>query len=83
MRIVLGIVRLSIVECEVLNGCLCGSGPSTDVTISDRRDQRCADLVRGSNVSHVASTVQLHFYVFIVFNILSSVFLIQSLRKLL
>ena len=67
MRIMLVIVRLSIVRCEVLNGCLCSSGSSTDVTISDRRDQRHADLVRGSNVSRVAPTVRLRFYVFIVF----------------
>ena len=55
MQIVLVIVRLSIVGCEVLNGCLCSSGPSTDVTISDCRDRSRADLVHGSNVSRAAS----------------------------
>ena len=67
MRIVLDIVRLSIVGCEVLNGCLCGSGPSTDVTISDRRDRSRVDLVCGSDVSRAAPTVWLRFYVFFVF----------------
>ena len=67
MRIVLVIVRLSIVGCEVLNGCLCGSGPSTDVTISDRRDRSHADLVCGSDASRVAPTMRLRFFVFIVF----------------
>ena len=44
------LVRISIGKCEDLNCSLCGSGPSTDVTISDHRGRSpvriwCADLI--------------------------------------
>ena len=49
VRIVSVSVRISISKCEDLNCSLCGSGSSTDVTISDRRTGVmriwCADLL--------------------------------------
>ena len=110
VRIVSVGVRISIGKCEDLNCSLCGSGSSTDVTISDRRDRSRADLVCGSVRYRAALAVRLRYFVlfacififmslsilmwfFTVFEdaplysfmfyckyVLSSVFLVQSLR---